>query len=93
MRVVSRPVRAYASCITAAFFLLSIGLRTAELLHIKVENGAGQLIVNGRPFVILGGELGNSSSGTAKQADTIIPQVFASEALGRFNMPCLRCRT
>src|SRR5882672_2422497 len=42
-----------------------------------MENGAGQLIVNGQPFLILGGELGNSSAGTAAQADRIIPRLAA----------------
>ena len=44
-----------------------------DLPHIKTQNGVGQLIVHGEPFLILGGELGNSSAGTAEQADTIIP--------------------
>ncbi|HEY4053237.1 MAG TPA: DUF5597 domain-containing protein, partial [Terriglobales bacterium] len=39
------------------------------------ENGTGQLIVNGQPFLILGGELGNSSAGTAAQADFIVPKL------------------
>jgi len=50
-------------------------LHAAELPHIKTDNGTGQLIVNGRPFLILGGELGNSSAGTAAQADSIIPRL------------------
>jgi beta-galactosidase GanA len=50
-------------------------LRAAEPPHIKMENGAGQLIVNGQPFLILGGELGNSSAGTAAEADVIVPEV------------------
>lgn len=45
--------------------------------QVRMENGAGQLIVNGKPFLILGGELGNSSSGTAAQADEIIPKLAA----------------
>ena len=45
----------------------------AELPRIRFENGAGQLIVKGQAFLILGGELGNSSAGTAAQADMIIP--------------------
>jgi hypothetical protein len=48
-----------------------------EVPHIKMENGAGQLIVNGEPFLILGGELGNSSAGTGAQADLIIPKIAA----------------
>ena len=47
----------------------------AESPHIRMENGTGELIVNGQPFLILGGELGNSSSGTAEQADAIIPRL------------------
>lgn len=34
-----------------------------------------QLLVNGKPYLILGGELGNSSSGTAEQADIILPEL------------------
>jgi beta-galactosidase GanA len=50
-------------------------LHAKDLPHIKIENGAGQLIVDGRPFLILGGELGNSSAGTAAQADLTIPRL------------------
>ena len=37
--------------------------------------GRGQLVVNGKPYLILVGELGNSSAGTAAQADSILPQI------------------
>lgn len=50
-------------------------LQAAELPHIQMVNGTGQLIVNGHPFLILGGELGNSSSASAAQADAIIPKL------------------
>ena len=39
--------------------------------------GSWQLMVAGKPFLILGGELGNSSAGTAAQADTILPRLAA----------------
>lgn len=42
---------------------------------VRFENGVGQLLVQGKPFLILGGELGNSSSGTAAQADEILPKL------------------
>jgi beta-galactosidase GanA len=35
----------------------------------------GQLILEGQPFLIRGGELGNSSAGTAAQADVILPEL------------------
>ena len=38
---------------------------------------AAQLLLDGRPFLILGGELGNSSAGTAAQADAILPRLAA----------------
>jgi hypothetical protein len=47
----------------------------AELPHIVFQNGTGQLIVNGQPFLILGGELGNSSAGTAVEAELTVPRL------------------
>jgi hypothetical protein len=60
---------------TAGFCIATLALHAAELPHIRMENGTGQLIVNGQPFLVLGGELGNSSAGTAAQADLIIPKL------------------
>jgi len=59
----------------AGFCFALLALHAAELPHIKIENGAGQLIVNGQPFLILGGELGNSSAGTATEADHVVPKL------------------
>jgi beta-galactosidase GanA len=70
-----------AIVVSTAFFALvttALGGELPHILpHIKMENGGGQLIVNSRPFLILGGELGNSSAGTAAQADQIIPKLAA----------------
>jgi beta-galactosidase GanA len=43
--------------------------------RVSVENGAGRLTVHGKPFLIRGGELGNSSAGTAAEADEILPRM------------------
>ena len=67
-------------------FITISTLHAIELPHVKMENGASQLIVNGQPFLILGGELGNSSAGTAAQADGIIPKL-ASMHLDAILMP------
>ncbi len=48
---------------------------TSDLPHFRRENGAPQFVVHGKPFLILGGELGNSSAGTAAQADFILPDM------------------
>jgi beta-galactosidase GanA len=51
------------------------GLVAQEIPHLDRSSGSTQLIVGGRPFIIFGGELGNSSAGTAAQADRILPQI------------------
>lgn len=43
--------------------------------HLDRGHGSAQLIVGGKPFVMFGGELGNSSAGTAEQADSILPRL------------------
>jgi len=48
---------------------------TPPALH--MENGASQLLVHGKPFLVLGGELSNSAAGTAGQADQILPRMKA----------------
>jgi beta-galactosidase GanA len=62
---------------TTCVCLFALTLHAAELPHIKVENGAGQIVVKREPFLILGGELGNSSAGTAAEADVIVPKLAA----------------
>jgi len=68
------PATLFGIFLNVAFTLT---MQAAELPQLKMEQGVGQLIVNGRPFLILGGELGNSSAGTAAQADSIIPRLAA----------------
>jgi len=51
------------------------GLVAQEIPHLDRSSGSTQLIVGGRPFIIFGGELGNSSAGTAAQANRILPQI------------------
>ncbi len=71
MKAILRAI--FLSTVCLAIFIPAA--RAAEPPHITMENGAAQLIVNGQPFLILGGELGNSSAGTAAEADVIIPKV------------------
>lgn len=70
MKIVSRGV-----FLSISFYFSILTLQATEVPHIKTENGTGQLIVNGLPFLILGGELSNSSVGTAAEADTIVPKL------------------
>lgn len=70
----------------ACLFFSTPTAQAAELPHIQMVNGTGQLIVNGRSFLILGGELGNSSASTAALADAIIPKL-ASMHMNTILMP------
>jgi hypothetical protein len=70
-----RMFRGYNSALFCPILTCAGGIRASDLRRIQAENGAGQLVVYGKPFLIRGGELGNSSAGTAAQADAILPGV------------------
>jgi hypothetical protein len=55
--------------------LRSALLPAQEVPHFDRKPGSAQLILGGLPFVIFGGELGNSSAGTAAEADSILPRL------------------
>jgi hypothetical protein len=65
-----------------AFWLLlsSTGYQahSQDLPHLDQTEVSTQLIVQGKPFLVLGGELSNSAAGTAAQADEILPRVARS---------------
>ncbi|KAL4920826.1 glycoside hydrolase superfamily [Aspergillus aurantiobrunneus] len=44
---------------------------STELPHLRATDGGKELVVNGRPFLILGGELQNSSLTSAEYMDTV----------------------
>jgi len=59
-------------------FLLLLGalqgityLAAQEIPHLDHSQGSAQLILGGQPFIIFGGELSNSATGTAAHADDI----------------------
>jgi beta-galactosidase GanA len=55
--------------------LLADRLAAQDIPRLDRAPGSTELIVGGHPFVIFGGELGNSSAGTAAQADRILPRL------------------
>ena len=70
MKICSRLV------VALGFLLVSMyAVSAQDLPTVRIQNGASQLIVRGKPFLVLGGELGNSSAGTAAQADSILPRL------------------
>lgn len=61
-----------------ALFLLALLIphtSLAQSSHLVRQGTATQLHVNGKPFLILGGELGNSSASCAEDIERIFPQL------------------
>jgi hypothetical protein len=69
-------VCAMSMCLLIGLLPSSV-LRASDLPKVVKTQTGGQLIVDGKPYLILGGELGNSSAGTAAQADDVLPRVRA----------------
>jgi beta-galactosidase GanA len=49
------------SAVSLAFLLAATALASAQMPHLRQQGTARQLIVDGQPYLIRGGELGNSS--------------------------------
>lgn len=80
-RAVSTRAAALTPTLTSeadsSFTTTSAPASTTGRPHLQYRNGIAQLLLEGKPFLMLGGELGNSSAGTAAQADAILPQLAA----------------
>ena len=61
--------------IVACCFLSGLLANVAQVPAIKTSAAGGQLIVGGKPYLLLAGEVGNSSAGTAAQADAVLPKL------------------
>jgi hypothetical protein len=70
-----KMVRSSVAVLFGLIVTSSGGTWASDLPRVRMENGAGQLVVHGKPFLIRGGELGNSSAGTSAQADSILPEM------------------
>jgi len=64
-----------ASIFVVLCLLCGLTAHGASLPAVRQMGDATQLIVDGKPYLILGGELGNSAAGTAAQADEILPKL------------------
>ena len=58
-----------------AFFLMNICYTYAQNSSIRKQGEATQLIVNNQPFLVLGGELGNSSAACNEDIERIFPKL------------------
>ena len=68
--------RLYKLLHVIVFFLITLNLfaqQSSTIPHLQKKGTATQLIVDGKPFLILGGELGNSSSSNTDYMNSIWP--------------------
>lgn len=63
------------TAIVTCCFLGGLLANAAQVPAIKNSAAGGQLIIGGKPYLLLAGELGNSSAGTAAQADSVLPKL------------------
>src|SRR5262245_11583796 len=64
----------------ALFLIWPLPLRAVQdnsLPHLRQQGTATQLVVDGRPFLIRGGELGNSTSSSLEYMRSVWPKVVA----------------
>jgi len=59
----------------AAAWATAVGASENLAPHLELRHGVKQLIVDGRPFLVLGGELGNSAASSAAWMEPIWPQL------------------
>src|SRR4051812_37970409 len=59
------------------FALTSAAQTTVPLPHLQTKGNTTQLIVNNQPFLILGGELGNSSASSRTFMQPVWPKLQA----------------
>jgi hypothetical protein len=59
------------------FLILSVSITKAyaQLPHLRKQGTATQLMVDGKPFLIIGGELGNSSASSVEDIERIFPKL------------------
>jgi hypothetical protein len=69
--------RAVALTFLSALLPLTLAAQTPALPELQIKDGASHLLLQGKPYLVLGGEIGNSSAGTAEQADTVLPRLRA----------------
>lgn len=59
------------------FTLFAQNSRTENIPHLKKQGNTTQLIVNDKPFIILGGELGNSTFTSVENMESVWPTLKA----------------
>jgi len=68
---------ALAFCIVAGCVIPARGAQQSGIPQLRKHGTATQLVVDGKPFLLLGGELGNSSSSSLEYMRPIWPQLVS----------------
>lgn len=72
-----RDRRSFRFIVVASFSMLFSFAAAAEIPHLRQQGTTSQLIVDGKPFLILGGELGNSSASSLEYMKPHWPRLKA----------------
>lgn len=72
-----RAGRSLSVLAALALAVPAVQARAPDPPRLRYAAGGAELLLRGAPFLILGGELGNSSAGTAAQADALLPRLAA----------------
>lgn len=75
MKIRSKKLIAFNLLILAVCFTYA---QNSHLPHLELRGGTSQLIVKGEPFLVLGGELGNSSASSPEYMKDIWPAFIGS---------------
>ena len=55
--------------------VMTVGYVNAQKSTLQKQGTATQLVVDGKPFLVLGGELGNSSAACTEDIESIFPKL------------------
>jgi len=72
------PIKILVFTLTALFYKISFSSaqqQTNTIPHLRNQGNTKQLVVNGKPFLVLGGELGNSSASSLQYMQAIWPKL------------------
>ena len=79
--------------LTLVLSVMTVGYVNAQKSTLQKQGTATQLVVDGKPFLILGGELGNSSAACTEDIERIFPKLHRSSPAERSesNLSLVRC--
>src|ERR1035441_2990694 len=77
-RIPLRYVKLTLAC-TSLVVLQAYAQTTSEIPHLRKQGTATQLIVDGKPFLALSGELGNNTATSLENMQTVWPKLVTGD--------------